>query len=205
MTAMCGAGIIFMGISRAVDAQLTDAGYAPRRDFPPISEQLERAASLGPEIVLADDVLFSGEMIASLTAALAARGTRVAGVICGVAIGEGADKLEAEGIAVDAVVRFPEVEDELCERDFAVVPGSGRRLSGMDRNALYFDNVFGRPNAWASIPPGKEAGFCVNSLLRSASLLSADVPMGAIGNFLGYEAIGNAATMLQQTAIRRMT
>jgi hypothetical protein len=193
-----------MGISRAVDHTLQDAGYAPRLGFPPIAEQLAQAAGLSREVVLADDVLFSGEMVSSLAEALATRGTQVKEVICGIAIAEGAEKLEAEGIAVTAVRTYADVEDELCERDFALVPGSGRRLIEREQHALYFDNLFGRPRVWASIPLAHEHTFCLNSLRRNIPLLRAGTPMEALGSFVGYPSTGpSAAAILQQVLTER--
>ncbi|HSX36157.1 MAG TPA: hypothetical protein VLH84_04465 [Patescibacteria group bacterium] len=185
-----------LGISRAVDDSLQDVGYVPRAGFPAIQRQLDELAAREQEVVVVDDVLFSGEMLHQLRTDLAARGVRLSGVICGIAIGEGAEKLEAEGIGVDAVLRFDDVDDEICERDFAVVPGSGRRLSSGLQNAFYFDNLYGRPSQWASIPAARVADFCVNSLERNSALLRSEVPMDSIGNFVGYQETGAAVAAL---------
>lgn len=186
----------FIGLSRAVDGNLEDAGYAPRAGFPVIERQLAAVAQREREVVIADDVLFSGEMLSWLRDGFAAKGVRVSGVICGVAVAEGTEKLEASGMSVDSVMSFGEVEDEICERDFAVVPGSGRRLIAGNKNALYFDTVYGRPAAWASIPQDRTSQFCWSSLERSRSLLRPDVPMRAVGSFVGYAASGKAVDML---------
>ncbi len=183
----------YLGVSRGSDARLNDAGYAPRAGYKPIATQLERVSRLGQELVVADDVVFSGEMISWLADELEERSTRIGAVVCGVAIQEGIDKLALRNIPVEATLVFDAVEDELCERDFAFVPGSGRRVDDLQTNALYFDSVYGKPSTWASIPPEKAATFCKSSLARNRYLLRSDAPAG---NFLGYDPRLNAIDQL---------
>lgn len=186
----------YLGISRGVNDQLEDTGYSPRAGYLPLGRQLAQVASLGSEILLADDVVFSGEMVAWLADRLRRFGVTVAAVTCGIATQEGIDKLELEGITVEARNVFGEVEDEICERDFAVVAGSGRRIDTADANALYFDDLFGKPARWASIPPESVGAFCGRSLVRSMRLLNRNVPIETIGNFWGYGRQGNAIDQL---------
>lgn len=176
----------YVGISRCVDEQLNDSGYAPRVGYRSIAEQLEQVSALGQEIVIADDVVFSGEMIGWLADELKAQGVRISGVACGIAIREGAEKLALDGIDVDSVLTLDDVEDEICERDFAVVPGSGRRVSTLSANALYFDDLNGKPEQWASLPHENIEAFCISSIERSIRLLQPETPMQAVGNFVGY-------------------
>jgi len=190
-----------LGISRGVNVELNDVGYVRRAGYEPIARQFATIACLGREVVLADDVLFSGQMIVDITRKLAAHDVSVSGVICGVAIGEGAEKLAERGIDVQAVRYFPDgVADEICERDFALMPGAGRRIADESTNALYFDPDYGRPNAWASIPPGFEGDFCISSLERSARLLRPGLPARAVGGFLGYD---DGGTIQESIAKRR--
>lgn len=186
----------YLGISRGLDEQLNDAGYAPRVGYQSIAEQLGQVPTLGREVVIADDVVFSGEMISWLADELKAQGVKIGGVVCGIAIREGAEKLALEGIDVEAVLTLDDVEDEICERDFAVVPGSGRRIADLSANALYFDNINGKPEQWASLPLGDTEMFCISSLERSIKLLQPAIPMQNVGNFVGYGQNGTAREQL---------
>ncbi len=186
----------YLGISRGIDPSLNDDGYVARRGYPSIEEQLGKTSSLGKEVMLVDDVLFSGEMVAWLSDSLRPYGVRIGAVAVGIAIQEGIDKLAIEGIEVQAAEVFDEVEDEICERDFAVVPGSGRRINALAANALYFDTKNGKPDRWASISPSSTETFCVSSLKRSIDLLQRGVPMEVLGKFLGYGTNGDAASQI---------
>src|SRR5579859_134176 len=174
----------FLGISRGVGPSLQDDGYVARRGYPPIEDQLSRVSGLGKEVILVDEILFSGEMVTWLAALLIPYGVRIGAVAVGIAIQEGIDKLALEGIDVQAAKVFCAVEDEICERDFAVVPGSGRRIDALAANALYFDAKNGKPDRWASIPQSSAEAFCVRSLERSLDLLQSDVH-GARGEVFG--------------------
>jgi len=193
----------YLGISRGVDPLLNDEGYVPRSGYPNVERQLAEVSRLGGEIVLTDDVLFSGEMITWLSRALQDYNVRIGAIVVGVAMREGIVKLELGGIPVESAVIYEAVDDELCERDFAVVPGSGRRVSQLDVNALYFDTEYGRPEKWASLPPDSTAGFMINSIERSMSLLE-DVPMQVLGGFYGYGVDGQAQERLA-ARIRSLT
>jgi hypothetical protein len=195
---------VFLGISRSVDPRLQDTGYVPRAGYADITTQLARVPQLGGEIVVVDDVLFSGEMVSWLADQLQPYGVRIGAVVCGIAIQEGIDKLALENIPVEAVEVFPEVEDEICERDFAFVPGSGRRVAGRNANALYFDNTFGKPAQWASIPQPNTEAFCAMSLERNLQLVRPHVAAAAIGTFLGYGSQGNVRQVLQ-SRLERMS
>jgi hypothetical protein len=188
----------YFGVSRGADASFNDAGYAPRVGYSSIENQLDRVSSLGDEVVLLDDVLFSGEMLSRLADNLEMRGVKIGVVATGIAIREGVDKLRARGIEVIAAEIFDNVDDEICERDFAVVPGSGRRVDELSANALYFDNKYGRPEQWASIPSIYSDTFCTNSLTRSLGLLRSGISMESLGAFVGYGTGGLADEQLQK-------
>ncbi|NCU38162.1 hypothetical protein EOL96_03865 [Candidatus Saccharibacteria bacterium] len=186
----------YLGISRGVDTLLNDNSYVSRQGYPYIKEQLRRIPALGNEVLLVDDVLFSGGMVAWLADSLKPYGVKIGGVVVGIAIQEGIDKLASIGIEVDASEVFTEVEDEICERDFAVVPGSGRRIEALAANALYFDTKNGKPDKWASLPKEDTQLFCINSLIRSMNLLQRGVSMQTIGRFLGYGSSGEGINQL---------
>jgi hypothetical protein len=188
----------YIGISRGTDASLNDVGYVPRVGYPATKEQLSRVSQLGDEILLIDDVLFSGEMMSQLVRDLEPYGVKVSAVAVGIAIQEGIDKLQAMGIDTVASRVFDDVEDEICERDFAVVPGSGRRVDALNASALYFDPTYGRPERWASIPSPYSTRFGVNSLRRSIDLLRPGVTMESLGTFVGYGKDGSANEQLQK-------
>lgn len=193
----------WIGMSCGADENLRDSGYAPRVGYPTIASQLDNVAKLGSsEIVLVDDVVFSGDMVARLDAELRERNVRIGAVVCGILVGEGGQKLNRMGIDVDAVRTFDDVDDELCERDFAVVTGSGRRIASLDANALYFCNRYGKPAEWASIPEDSVAAFAANSYRRSAQLLDPSANMNDIGRFYGIDNYVNAACALRNQAQR---
>ncbi len=179
----------YLGISRSVDATLEDAGYDARIGNISINEQLDRvgAALMGREAVLVDDVVFSGENACWIIDELGQRGVKISAIVCGVAIGDATEKLSAKGVELAHVELYDEVEDEICERDFAFVKGSGRKVKGREQSALYFDGQFGRPAEWASINPEAVERFCVSSIVRNQKLLDGAHHMGAISNFLGYD------------------
>ena len=188
----------YLGISRCVNEDLSNAGYDSRVGHGTVRDQLDAVgrALEGQEAVLADDVVYTGENACWLVDELGQRGVKVASVICGVAIGGASSKLANRGIEVDYVHAFDAVDDEICERDFAVVRGSGRKVAGSSKSALYFDTDYGKPAEWASIPPDFAKKFCVSSIVRSQQLVIPDVPMTEVGNFLGYDCTGSAGECL---------
>lgn len=186
----------WIGISRGVTPELNDDGYVPRVGYSTVSDQLDAIAGIGREVILADDVLYSGEMTAWLADELQQRGVIVRSVLAGIAIREGIEKLATYAIDVDAVEIFDDVEDELCERDFAVVPGSGRRIASLGANALYFCTRFGRPTQWASIPAESSALFAEASYRRSAILLEPNTSLRSIGSFYGIDDTDDMADSL---------
>lgn len=191
----------FLGISRGVDRRLNDVGYVSRVGYRRVNEQLDRIAALGKEIILADDVIFSGEMIEAVRNQLERRDIKIGGVICGIVIQEGLERLASMNIPIEAVQSFDDVEDELCERDFAVVPGSGRRVDELDMNALYFDPTYGKPSAWASLPSNSIDDFTTRNYRRSAYLLQPNTPLDSIGKFYGLQP-GDAKESLKIAAAR---
>jgi hypothetical protein len=180
------------GLSRGVDQDLNDSGYAARSGYEPITNQLDRVSSLGSEIQLVDDVVFSGEMTAWVVEQLERRKVKVGRVVCGIAIGEGVKRMGEMGISLESAFVFDEVEEEICERDLFMTRGSGRRVMNGGSNALYFDTKNGRPEQWASLDPAKADQFFRNSLERSEKLVMPDTPMAQVGRFLGYRSTGTA-------------
>lgn len=173
-----------LAVSRAVKSDdLSDAGYDARLGTAPLKEQLDMLGERyrGQEVALLDDVLFSGEMAAAMRRRLMRRGVRVPIVVAGVAIGEGAQRLADLGVETRSAISYDQVRDQLCERDFTYLPGSGRKVSGRQQNVPYFDPAVGRPEQWASL---KDAtNFCATNIRRNLELLPAEMPLP---DFLGY-------------------
>ena len=187
----------FLGVSRAVDENLDDFGYLPRVNYPTTKIQLDQIARKYRKVRLLDDVVFSGENMCWLIDELTKRNVEVDGVIAGVIIGEGATKLNEIQMPFDAVAQIANVDDEICERDFALVNGSGRRMT-TGQNALYFDNIYGRPAKWASIPANETTEFCAASLQRNLQLLKPKTRMTQIGQFFGYNNDGLIIDAIKQ-------
>lgn len=191
-----------IGVSRGVDENLNDIGYVSRVGYSSLDKQLDAAAKMRKEITLIDDVVFSGDMIVWLDTELRKRNAKIASVICGIAIGGGLQRLSEQGVGVDAVRIFDDVDDELCERDLAVVAGSGRRIESIAASALYFCDQYSRPTEWASIPEASVADFAARSFRRSASLLNRSISIKDIGRFYGIESDINAVDALLQKALQ---
>jgi len=187
-----------LGISRGVTTSLEDCGYVPRREYPQINQQFDAIAARGGEVQLVDDVVFSGDMMMWVIDELKKRNIKVGRVVCGVAIGEGIDQLTQAGVDVAPVVTFDDVNDEICERDFFVVSGSGRRIQDANKNALYFDAKYGKPEQWASLPKETSDEFCLRSLERSLELVRPDVTFEQTGSFLGYQEDLSVRKAIQQ-------
>ncbi len=186
-----------LGISRGVDESLNDIGYVPRAGYVELERQFNTAQKLGNEVQIVDDVLFSGEMMLWIDKQLKQRDMRIGRVVCGIAIGEGVERLESQGISVDSVSYFADVEDEICERDFFIVPGSGRRIASTQQNALYFDTANANPTKWASIPKLSAQRFFNSSLERSRQLIRPGTQMQQIGSFTGFNLTGDATTVIE--------
>jgi len=160
-------------INRTVDLSLKDNGLGPRFGFEPIQMQTEKIAKRCPlEIVLVDDVIFSGNGISDIIDLLNTYNIQVQSVITGIAIGNGLEHLKQKKIEVQCVKFYPEVIDEICERDFYPgLPMSGRLVVGMNANigASYL-LPFGKPEEWASIPPEHTKKFSIFCLQQSIKL-----------------------------------
>ncbi len=160
-------------VARSVDQSLNEIGLRSRFGYPSFEEQLAMIAKKYKEVILIDDVLFSGGMMTDVVERLNRLGTRVSHVVVSIAIGEGWKRVLREtGIKVSPHVYYERVLDEICERDFYPgVPYSGRLVSGLDvdTGAPYIA-PFGKPFEWASIPKSKENDFSYFCLQQSIRL-----------------------------------
>ncbi|PID29098.1 hypothetical protein CR983_04340 [Candidatus Saccharibacteria bacterium] len=198
----------YIGLSRAVvrrGNKYVSSGYASRVGYSSIDDQIAKITQqyAGKELVLADDVVFSGQMIEDLSNMLEKRNIKVRGVIAGIAIGEGVDRVSRLGVDIEAVESFSDVEDELCERDFTLIRGSGRR-SAIEpgcvdgANVLYFDPRWGDPVSWMSLPEGQERSFWLQNLRRNQRLLPPERPASTIGPFVGVSQSGSVGGAINE-------
>jgi hypothetical protein len=143
-------------VTRTVNEDREQLGEFPRFGFPTLEEQL-RALHTPEEspIVLVDDVIFTGGTIVERIDQLRAVNRPVEGIIAGIGIRKGLEKIEAAGVSVECVREYEEVYDEVCERDyFAGTPFSGRAMHNADGRhwGLTYAEPFGDAAEWASIP-----------------------------------------------------
>lgn len=159
-------------VSRMIDEFLDDCSIGPRFNALSISEQLLKIKEKHNEIVLVDDVVFSGEVITKIILSLKAINIKVPKIVAGIIIGQGAKKIKKEtDVEILTNRYYKEVIDEICERDF--YPGislSGRLVVGskIETGAPYL-LPFGKPHEWASIPKEKEKEFsifCLNQTIK---------------------------------------
>lgn len=143
------------------------------------------------KIVLADDVVFSGEALRKVISLFEVCGIEVVGIISSIAMEESFDyfnKTLKNGIKCNYVLGKG-VIDQICERDFYFgVAGSGIMIKGPDgmKKAPYF-KPYGNPCERASIPKEYERSFSKGCLERSlrlwegSNLLVGDLPEEIIG------------------------
>ena len=126
------------------------------------------------KIVLADDVVFSGEALRKVISLFEVCGIEVVGIISSIAMEESYNyfnKALRNGLLCNYVLGS-DVIDQICERDFYFgIAGSGIMVStktGM-KKAPYF-KPYGDPCTRASIPEEYERTFSKDCLIRSCSL-----------------------------------
>lgn len=143
-----------LDLTRAVDADGRDRGLVRRPASPPLLRQFRDLAAAGlGEVVLVDDVLFSGSLLVRVIRDLGRLGLRVRVVCIGVGVGCGLGRLRSDGIEVRCLREYSAVIDEICERDFYPgVPFSGRLLFGSADVGRPYLRPFGDPGRWASVP-----------------------------------------------------
>ena len=161
-----------------------------KEDF---AEQIIRISkSVGSrEIVLADDVVFSGEALRKVINLFKVCGIEVVGIISSIAMEDSYEyfnKTLKNGIKCNYILG-KNVIDQICERDFYFgVAGSGIMINGPDgmKKAPYF-KPYGNPCERASIPKEFERDFSKGCLERSLKLwdgsnvLVGDLPEEIIG------------------------
>lgn len=162
---------------RAVDPiTLESIGLVPRHGKKSLCEQVDALKDILAqndikEIILLDDVVFSGGIV-EIIEYFEAQNIKVKGVICGICIGEGCEKILKKGIDVSYAIFYQEVVDEICERDFYPgSPFSGRTIFGQERDTgVPYIFPFGKPHEWASIPKEKCKEFSAFCLSQAITL-----------------------------------
>ncbi len=165
----------FLDATRTVDTNLNSTGLGSRGLEITLERQIGQLAAKqsGKTIALADDVIFEGKTMLQLVQKFRNKGVVVDSVLAGIAIKEGKELLEQNGIRVDSLIVYDQVIDEICERDFVVgCPYSGRSVvngQGIIEGAPYL-YPFGKPVEWASIPPEEAVNFSLFALYQSLQL-----------------------------------
>jgi len=160
-------------INRIVDSNLRDTGLGPRFGFAPIQFQVEKIAKNCPaEITLVDDVIFSGNGMSQIINLFSKHNIMTKSIVAGIIVGNGFEYLKQKEIEIRCVRFYPEIIDEICERDFYPgVPMSGRLVAELNHEtgAPYL-LPFGKPKEWASIPAEKAKDFSIFCLNQSIKL-----------------------------------
>ena len=161
-----------------------------KEDF--VEQIIRISKSIGSrEIVLADDVVFSGEALRKVISLFKVCGIEVVGIISSIAMEDSYEYFNRtlkNGIKCNYILG-KNVIDQICERDFYFgVAGSGIMINGPDgmKKAPYF-KPYGNPCERASIPKEFERDFSKGCLERSLKLwdgsnaLVGDLPEEIIG------------------------
>ena len=137
-----------------------------------ISQKIKEKLGKSPEVILIDDVIFSGDGVLKIVELLKQNGIKVKKCIAGMVLEQGEEKLKKAGITIERVSPIKECTDQVCERDFYFgIPHSGVmiRKKGKIMKAPYF-LPFGDPVARASIPEKTAVDFSLSCLKRSLRL-----------------------------------
>lgn len=128
----------------------------------------------GKKIILADDVVFSGNVLRFIIDRLNKGGVEVVGIITSVCTDSSYNYFNTNlkyGIRANYIMG-DDVVDQVCERDFYFGIAGGGIMVDID-NKLYkapYFKPFGNPNERASIPKSYEDSFSYECLRRSLNL-----------------------------------
>lgn len=158
-------------ITRLVDEAGQDKGLGRRADNPALLKQFRRLREGGiKEVILVDDVIFTGDMIRRAGNLIERMGVKVPVVCAGIGISEGIEQLNGFGQEVRCVREYEQVVDEICERDFYPgIPMCGRSLEGNENVGVPYILPFGNPGKWASIPVEWQeplSRFCIQQTIK---------------------------------------
>ena len=128
----------------------------------------------GKKIILADDVVFSGNVLRFIIDRLNKGGVEVIGIIASICTDSSYNYFNKSlkyGIRTNYIMS-DDVVDQVCERDFYFGIAGGGIMVDID-NKLYkapYFKPFGNPNERASIPKSYEDSFSYECLRRSLNL-----------------------------------
>lgn len=169
-------------VCRFVNQKGDSRGLGSRFGAPSLPEQFRRLQGF-KEVVLVDDVVWTGDLMAMVYQNLAEMGIRVPLICAGIQIEKvetrngfrGAQWLKGvTGIEIRSVRSYEEVTDQVCERDFYPgVPLSGRTIKGGENVGAPYLLPFGRPGDWASIPIEQQQPFSRFCIRQSIKLFGA--------------------------------
>lgn len=164
-----------LDIARKVDDEGTSKGLGKRADSPLLLSQFRELKNSGlTKVVLVDDVIFTGDLLERVSGLLEKMGIEVPLIYAGIGIEEGVTKLSTNGRKVLCVKQYPEVIDEICERDFYPgVPLSGRLVDVNGNIGAPYILPFGNPVDWASIPKESQVSFSRFCLEQTVKLFDA--------------------------------
>ncbi len=165
----------FIDATRTVDSELNSTGLGSRALEITLERRIGQLAAkqTAKVINLVDDVIFEGKTMLQLVEKLRNKGITVDTIFSGIAIREGQELLEQNGVHIQSLLVYEQVVDEICQRDFVVgAPYSGRSvINGQESIAgapyLY---PFGKPVEWASIPTESAVEFSLFALTQALQL-----------------------------------
>lgn len=159
-------------IARLVDKDGKDRGLGRRAGTPSLAQQIGRLQMSGVrEVVVVDDVVFTGALLERIIKLLSRINIRVPLICAGIGIAGGINRINGTMREIRCVRTYKEVIDEVCERDFYPgVPLSGRLLVGDDNIGVPYLLPFGKPESWASIPPKQATDFSQFCLRQTTAL-----------------------------------
>jgi len=159
-------------VARLVDKDGKDRGLGHRSGTSPLAQQIRKLQMSGVrEVVVVDDVVFTGALLERIIELLSRIRIRVPLICAGIGIAEGINRINGTKREIRCVRTYEEVIDEVCERDFYPgVPLSGRLLVGDDNIGVPYILPFGKPESWASIPSEQATDFSRFCLHQTATL-----------------------------------
>lgn len=159
-------------IARLVDKDGKDCGLGHRSGTPPLAQQIRKLQMSGVrEVMVVDDVVFTGALLERIIELLSRIRIRVPLICAGIGIAEGISRINGMKREIRCVRTYEEVIDEVCERDFYPgVPLSGRLLVGDGNIGFPYLLPFGKPESWASIPSEQATDFSQFCLHQTATL-----------------------------------
>ena len=140
-----------------------------------LDEQITRIANALPakEIILADDVVFSGGVLTTIIGKFKEKGITVIGVVSGISAYKAFNTFNNNlklGIKTNFLMT-EDVVDQICERDFYFgVAGSGIMMSKERKDKAPYFIPFGDPETRASVPAKDVKDFSIGCIRRSIYL-----------------------------------